>query len=86
MLNGDKNVNLKSDLNQDEMKQLRQGLARVDELCQFALHNGLILLIDAEYTYMNDGISVVALALMLKYNRENTVVVANTYQCYLKVL
>ena len=37
-----------------------------------------------EYTYMNDGISAVALAMMCHYN-QNKAVVGNTYQCYLKV-
>ena len=42
------------------------------------------LLVDAEYTYMNPGISVGALAMMLALNRDGQAVVANTYQCYLK--
>ena len=45
---------------------------------------GVRLLVDAEYTYMNPGISVGALAMMLALNRDGQAVVANTYQCYLK--
>ena len=41
-------------------------------------------MVDAEYTYMNPGISVGALAMMLALNRDGQAVVANTYQCYLK--
>ena len=45
---------------------------------------GVRLLVDAEYTYMNPGISVAALCMMLALNRDGQAVVANTYQCYLK--
>ena len=47
------------------------------------MDNGLHLLVDAEYTYMNKGISAMALALMVALNKERPVV-WNTYQCYLK--
>ena len=57
---------------------------RMQQLCEVASKNGLKLLVDAEYTYMNPGISAVALAMMFGYNKER-VVVANTYQCYLRV-
>ena len=53
-------------------------------LATLARGEGLKLLVDAEYTYMNPGISAVALGLMLHFNKEKPVV-ANTYQCYLKV-
>ncbi len=51
---------------------------------QFAKDQGLKILVDAEYTYMNPGISAVALAMMVNYNTSSAVV-GNTYQCYLKV-
>jgi hypothetical protein len=38
----------------------------------------------SEYTYVNPGISALALAMMLNYNEEAPIV-SNTYQCYLKV-
>ena len=71
-------------LNERESAELAAGLARVRELAELARGKGLKLLVDAEYTYMNPGISCVALALMVVYNR-GQVVVGNTYQCYLKV-
>ncbi len=45
------------------------------------------VLVDAEYTYLNPGISAVALALMRLYNAKDNSrpLVANTYQCYLRV-
>jgi hypothetical protein len=69
----------------DELDQLCQGLTRMKSLANFASENGLKILVDAEYTYMNDGISTVALALMSIYNKSQPLI-GNTYQCYLKVL
>ena len=63
---------------------LYNGLKRIQILSDFSISKGLKLLVDAEYTYMNDGISAIALAMMCHYN-QNTAVVGNTYQCYLKV-
>ena len=53
-------------------------------MSDFAIENGLRLLVDAEYTYMNDGISLMALGMMCHYNKSKAYV-GNTYQCYLKV-
>ena len=43
----------------------------------------LRLLVDGEYTYMNPGISALALGMMMAFNKEQPVI-WNTYQCYLK--
>ena len=42
----------------------------------------LRLLVDGEYTYMNPGISALALGMMMASNKEQPVI-WNTYQCYL---
>ena len=70
-------------LDTDEIAALSEGLERCKTLADFALPRGLKLLVDAEYTYMNDGISVVALAMMKHYNKTEAKI-GNTYQCYLK--
>lgn len=44
----------------------------------------LRLLVDAEYSYINPGCSLIALAMMAAFNQKSPVV-ANTYQCYFKV-
>jgi proline dehydrogenase len=49
-----------------------------------AATKNLCLLVDAEYSYVNPGCSLVALAMMAVFN-QNRPVVANTYQCYFKV-
>ena len=46
---------------------------------------GLRLLCDAEYTYMNPGISAVVWGMAKHLNKEQPTV-SNTYQCYLKVI
>jgi hypothetical protein len=40
--------------------------------------------VDAEYSYVNPGCSLVALAMMAVFNQDRPVV-ANTYQSYFKV-
>ena len=70
-------------LDQNEILELKEGLQRCKILADFALPRGLKLLVDAEYTYMNDGISIVALAMMKHYNITEAKI-GNTYQCYLK--
>lgn len=49
-----------------------------------AVSRNLHLLVDAEYSYVNPGSSLIALAMMAVFN-QNRPVVANTYQCYFKV-
>merc|ERR1712156_54878 len=70
-------------LNPEEVQDLVQGIARIKNLSDFSIENGLRLLVDAEYTYMNDGISLMALGMMYHYNKSKAYV-GNTYQCYLK--
>ena len=73
-------------LTEKENEQLVSGMARIKNVCDFAVKSNKIrLLVDGEYTYMNPGISAVALSMMVAFNQKNAVV-CNTYQCYLKVL
>ena len=72
-------------LTENENKQMVSGMSRIKEVCDFAANSNKIrLLVDGEFTYMNPGISAVALAMMVAFN-QNKAVVCNTYQCYLKV-
>ncbi len=71
-------------LSPSESFHLFLGLSRLSSLCLTAEGASLRLLVDAEYTYMNPGISAIALAMMRKCNKE-TAMVGNTVQCYLKV-
>ncbi|XP_038056444.1 hydroxyproline dehydrogenase-like isoform X2 [Patiria miniata] len=70
-------------LNEAENKHLRLVLKRLNEIGQRAIKNNAQLLVDAEKTNINPGITLLCLALMLKFNKEFPVI-WNTYQCYLK--
>lgn len=67
----------------DTASQLEQGLARLASFGREGVELQLKLLVDAEYTYMNPGISAIALGMMIAFNQEAPVV-WNTYQCYLR--
>lgn len=76
-------LDLTSWLPADLNAQLNRGLGLIARFGRDGERKGLRLLVDAEYTYMNPGISAVALGMMLAFNAERAVV-WNTYQCYLK--
>ena len=72
-------------LTETENEQMVSGMRRIKEVGDFAMKSNKIrLLVDGEFTYMNPGISAVALSMMLAFNQKKAVV-CNTYQCYLKV-
>ncbi|XP_064619268.1 hydroxyproline dehydrogenase-like [Lineus longissimus] len=72
-----------SALSTRENDDFHLGLIRLREIGQLSEELKVRVLVDAEYTYMNPAISLVALAMMLNYNQESPLV-WNTYQCYLK--
>ena len=43
------------DLSVEDEKQLFDGIQRIKSLADFSVKNNLRLLVDAEYTYMNEG-------------------------------
>lgn len=57
--------------------------ARLEEIAGVAEERGVMLLVDAEQTYMQGAIDHLALNAMARHNRARSVVF-NTYQCYLK--
>jgi len=71
------------ELSENENEKLNEGVDRLAEFGRAGVDKDLRLLVDAEYTYMNQGISVMALGMMLAFNKKGPVV-WNTYQCYLK--
>ena len=62
----------------DEWKKVVQ---RYDDLAQAANTKGLMVLIDAEESWMQDGADALCTQMMFRYN-QNTPVVFNTLQCY----
>lgn len=58
-----------------------QFIERIDTICSRAAEHGVGIFIDAEESWIQDGIDDVAISLMKKYNK-GSVIVYNTYQMY----
>lgn len=71
-------------LSAEERKRLESGLSRLSEICRVARDGKLGVLLDAEQTYRQPAIEVVAHRLSKLFNCQGDVVVYNTYQCYLQ--
>ncbi|XP_039626501.1 proline dehydrogenase 1, mitochondrial [Polypterus senegalus] len=67
----------------EEEKQMKRMLQRMDVLAKEALRHGVRLMVDAEQTYFQPAISRLTLEMQRKFNTEKPIIF-NTYQCYLK--
>ncbi|KAK3084169.1 hypothetical protein FSP39_009386 [Pinctada imbricata] len=72
-----------SSLAEEEEKQLKNMLKRLQKLAEHADKRGVRVMIDAEQTYFQPAISSITLEMMKKFNKGHCVIF-NTYQCYLK--
>lgn len=70
-------------LDKTENIELEKGLERLKSVGAFASGLQLRLLVDGEFTYLNQAISIAALSMAGAFNQSRPVV-WNTYQCYLK--
>ena len=70
-------------LNQDEKYQWDNLLKRVDKICEVAQDRRIGVMIDAEESWLQDPIDLVADLMMKKYNQSNFIVF-NTIQLYRK--
>ncbi|XP_033627877.1 hydroxyproline dehydrogenase-like [Asterias rubens] len=70
-------------LTEAEFNHLQLTLTRLNNICEHAVQNNIQILVDAEKTNINPGLTLLTLALMMKFNKERPYV-WNTYQCYLK--
>jgi proline dehydrogenase len=68
-------------LSNNEVAEFQRVRARVEKLCSAAYENKVPILVDAEETWIQDPIDMLADEMMLKYNREEAIVF-NTYQLY----
>ncbi|OWF56650.1 hydroxyproline dehydrogenase-like isoform X2 [Mizuhopecten yessoensis] len=70
-------------LSEEQMAELHRGLSRLKKICEAAVDKGVIVMVDAEYTYFNPALNLLSLAMMLVCNRQKTLVYY-TYQNYLQ--
>jgi len=63
------------------LEEWKKVVQRYDDLAQAARTQGLMLLIDAEESWMQDGADALCTQMMFRYN-QNAPVVFNTLQCY----
>jgi len=70
-----------SELTQDDKQELAKAMLRVDAICRTAHESKVPLFIDAEDSWIQDGIDRMVDAMMAKYNKEE-VIIYNTIQMY----
>ena len=68
-------------LTTDEEKEWERVVYRFNVACKFAYDNDVLLLIDAEHSWMQDAADNIALDMMRKYNKEKALIY-NTAQLY----
>ena len=66
------------------VQDLMTCLKLLEDIGQRALRTNTVLMVDAEYTYINPALTSLTLAFALRCNKEKPIV-WNTTQCYLKV-
>lgn len=76
-LTNDENAQLSNDIKQE----LAQVIQRIDAICKAAYEANVPLFIDAEDSWIQDGIDRIVNSMMAKYNKEK-VIVYNTIQMY----
>uniref|UniRef100_A0AAR2KBX3 Proline dehydrogenase n=1 Tax=Pygocentrus nattereri TaxID=42514 RepID=A0AAR2KBX3_PYGNA len=67
----------------EEERQMKRMLQRMDVLAKHAVENGVRLMVDAEQTYFQPAISRLTLEMQRIFNKQKPIIF-NTYQCYLK--
>ncbi|KAI1882416.1 hypothetical protein AGOR_G00250470 [Albula goreensis] len=74
---------LLSTFSEEEERQMKRMLQRMDILARHAEEHGVRLMVDAEQTYFQPAISRLTLEMQRIFNIDKPVIF-NTYQCYLK--
>ncbi|MEO1053436.1 MAG: proline dehydrogenase family protein [Bacteroidota bacterium] len=74
-------VQMKEGLTEEETSAFQRVRERIDRLCKAAHDHDVAILVDAEETWMQGTIDMLAYEMMEKYN-QNKAIVYNTYQMY----
>ncbi|GAB1603224.1 hydroxyproline dehydrogenase-like [Argonauta hians] len=70
-------------LNKKELQELQMCLEKLRTIGEYAVEKDVIFMFDAEHTYVNPGLNMLTLAMMLNYNISKPLIFF-TYQSYLK--
>ena len=70
-----------NNLNENEQNEWQRVVDRVDKVCAAGNENNIKVLIDAEETWIQNAVNLLADAMMEKYNKERALIY-NTYQLY----
>lgn len=73
--------NAKTALSEDETQEFERIVARIDRICKACHESNVMVLIDAEHSWIQDVIDDIAREMMRKYNKEKPLIF-NTYQLY----
>ncbi len=74
-------VHAGTSLNESENQEWSRVKDRIDRICRAAHQHGVMVLIDAEETWIQEAVNELAVAMMEKYNKEQAVIF-NTFQLY----
>ncbi|CAI9737942.1 Hypothetical predicted protein [Octopus vulgaris] len=70
-------------LNTAQLEELQEALYKLRRIGEYAVEKDVIFMFDAEHTYVNPGLNILTLAMMLNYNHSKPLIFF-TYQSYLK--
>ncbi|XP_042579386.1 proline dehydrogenase 1, mitochondrial [Cyprinus carpio] len=73
-----------SKFTEEEERQMKRMIQRLDVLAKHAVENGVRLMVDTEQTYFQPAILRLTVEMKRSFNRDKAVVF-NTYQCYFKL-
>lgn len=74
-------IHTQETLTDSEEQEWQRVISRVSKVCEAGNQHGIMVLIDAEETWIQHAVNLLAEAMMEKYNKEK-VLVYNTYQMY----
>lgn len=74
-------LDAKKALSLEEIEEFERVKSRIDRICKASYEANIMLLVDAEHSWIQDTIDDIVREMMLKYNREKPVIF-NTYQLY----